>query len=108
MTTIHMNALKEKYKKIAEKELILYVRTLAEFSEAHVPGAKNIDHEQVDKRASELKKFECVYVHCRSGTRAQIAVDLLAKQGLNNLVLVKDSGMMDWLEQGYPVEKGSQ
>ena len=108
MTTIHMNALKEKCKQLSAKELILDVRTPEEFSESHVPGAKNINHEEVDNRASELKQFDCVYVHCRSGKRAQIAVDLLAKQGLKNLVLVKDSGMMDWLEQGYPVEKGSQ
>lgn len=72
-----------------------------------MPGAKNINHEGIEKHASELSSYERIYVHCRSGKRAQIAVDALTKTGLNNLVLVKDSGMADWIEQSYPVEKGN-
>lgn len=106
--SIHMKDLKDKYNALNPGELILDVRTPEEFAEGHLPGAKNINHEGVDQYAPELKNYSKVYVHCRSGKRAQMAVDALEARGLNNLVLIKDSGMMDWVELGLPTLKGSK
>ena len=100
-----MKDLKDKYTHLAPGELILDVRTSEEFSESHVPGAKNIAHEDVQKHSAELARYSKIYVHCKSGKRAQYAVDVLTQAGLTNLVLVKDSGMLDWDALGFPVEQ---
>ena len=99
-----MQELYNLYKHLGAGEIVLDVRTPEEFAEAHVPGAINIDHEDVGRHAEKLKKYKTVYIHCRSGKRSLIAYDDLAAAGLNNLVCVTGSGMMDWLEAGYETE----
>jgi rhodanese-related sulfurtransferase len=103
--TLHMKALKDKYRSLNHHELILDVRTPEEYAEGHIPGARNITHEEVENYLQELNRYQTVYVHCRSGKRAQTAVDTLSKRGLCNLILIKDSGMIDWIELNYPIEK---
>lgn len=107
-SSISMKDLKDKYASMGKDQLVLDVRTPEEFAEAHVPGAKNIDHEQVDRHVNELQGYKEIYLHCRSGKRAAIAADSLRKRGLSNIVLVKDTGMADWLELGYPVVRGAR
>lgn len=106
--TTDMKSLKDIHAKLGPKEKILDVRTPEEFAEGHVPGAINIDHENVGKHLAELAQYDKIYVHCRSGKRAEIAMNELGTKGLKNLVLVKDSGMIDWTEAGFPEEKGGR
>jgi rhodanese-related sulfurtransferase len=106
--TLTMKELNPVSEKLGPKEVVLDVRTPEEFAEGHVPGAINIDHESVGKHADRLAGYDKVYVHCRSGKRAQMAVDTLQSKGLKNLVLIKDSGMMDWTAAGFPEEKGKR
>jgi rhodanese-related sulfurtransferase len=106
MKTITMDELQAKLKKLGKNEIILDVRTEEEFKEAHIPGSINQTHEEIDKIADQLKKYDHVFIHCRSGKRAQVAFQRLNELGLNNLVCIKDGGMMNWLEAGYEVEKG--
>lgn len=109
MTTtphISMTELRERYLRLGKngkKELVLDVREPEEFSEGHVPGAKNVPHEEVGDYADELRGYDTVYVHCRSGKRSQIAAHILESQGLRNLVCVSEGGMMDWEGAGYEV-----
>jgi rhodanese-related sulfurtransferase len=104
---ITMADLHSKLKQLQAKELVLDVRGPEEFAEGHVPGSRNIPHDQVAQYAEELKKFERVYIHCRSGKRAQMAVDALQKVGVNNLVCIADGGMLDWAAAGYEIVKGA-
>lgn len=98
-----MTELKDRLGHLGKDELILDVRTAEEFAEGHVQGSRNITHEDVADIAEELKKYKAVYIHCRSGKRAQVAVAELTKLGVNNLVCVSQGGMMEWIEKGYPV-----
>ncbi|HZD65613.1 MAG TPA: rhodanese-like domain-containing protein, partial [Acidimicrobiales bacterium] len=41
-------------------------------------------------------------VLCAAGTRAALVASLLARNGREDLTLVR-GGMVDWLERGYPV-----
>ena len=52
----------------------------------------------------ELKKYDPIYVYCRSGRRAQTTTTNLSFQGLNQIVCVSHSGMPDWEKAGYPVD----
>jgi len=102
---ITMVELHNQFGKIRKNELILDVRGKDEYLEGHVPGSKNIPYDEVEKHVNELKTLEQVYVHCRSGGRAQIACQTLEKFGLKNLVCVVGSGMKDWIAAGFSVEK---
>ncbi len=86
-------------------DLLLDVRTDDEFKEGHVPGSKNISHDEVAFRAGELKSYEKIYIFCQRGRRAQVAVETLEQMGFKNLVCVKAHGMAYWIEKGFPVEK---
>lgn len=105
MEQITMSELKDRLDQLGKDELVLDVRTPEEFADGHVPGSRNVTHEEVNSIAEELKNFKRVYIHCRSGKRAQMAYAALNQQGLENLVCIADGGMMDWAEAGYPIEK---
>jgi rhodanese-related sulfurtransferase len=91
--------------KFGKNTLILDVREPDEFSEGHVPGARNIPVGQVGNHTQELAHFERIYVHCRSGKRSQMATAELERRGLKNLVCISLGGMLDWMQAGYPVER---
>jgi len=103
---ITMKDLHERVKKLGGQEIVLDVRGLDEYVDGHVPGSINIPHDQVGAHVAELKKYERIYVHCRSGKRAQMATADLERAGLKNLVCIADGGMMDWAEAGYEMVKG--
>lgn len=107
MQTITMNELNERLGKLGKSELILDVREPDEYREAHVPGSRNIPLAEVGQHASELAKFERVYIHCRSGKRAQVAFAELESKGLKNLVCIAGGGMMDWVSAGFKFEQGA-
>lgn len=104
---ISMHDLHDRMKKLGQSEIILDVREPEEYSEGHIPGSLNIPVGIVGSRAEELKKYEKVYVHCRSGKRADMAMQVLESKGLKNLVCITDGGMLDWAAAGYPMDHGA-
>lgn len=106
MQTISMHDLHERMDKLGKTELILDVREPNEYREAHVPGSRNIPLAGVGNFVTELSKYDRVYIHCRSGRRAQAAAAELAAKGLKNLVCIGGTGMVDWLSAGFTFEKG--
>ena len=86
-------------------DLILDVRSPAEFNDGHIEGAQNTPHEEVTKEAVDLKKYKTVYVHCKMGGRAKIAAQALQGAGLENIVCVSDGGMKRWEDMGWPLVK---
>lgn len=103
---VKMDELQQTHKALSKGEVILDVRGPDEFAEAHVPGAINIAHDQVHQHVDRLRTYDKVYIHCRSGKRAGIAMEALQKAGLKNLYCIDDSGMEHWVQKGYPVERG--
>lgn len=110
MEHISMQELSVRTRSISKDELILDVRSEAEFAAAHVPGAINLPHDApqgvVDAKLSELKRYKRVYIHCHAGGRAGMAAGRLSGLGITNLVCVSGGGMGDWLAAGLPVAKG--
>ena len=76
--------------------LILDVRTAAEYSEKHIPGAINIPNETIgDQDIPELPdKEQLILVYCRSGNRSKQAAEKLVKLGYTNIV--EFGGIHDW------------
>lgn len=100
-----MDELAKLYKNLPKNHVVLDIRTPEEFAEGHVPGAINIDHEEVLGHVEALKKYEKVYVHCRSGGRVRRTLPSLKQAGLSNLVSIDTTGMLHWEEKGYEIEK---
>ena len=82
------------------------VRTVAEYSDGHLPGSINInalddnfaaDAEQI------LRKDQPVAVYCKSGRRSRNAAKILAEKGYKVYNLNK--GILDWQELGKDMEK---
>ena len=96
--------LHEALKSISKNDLILGVRTPAEFDAGHIPNAKNIPVDQVMNRVNELSQFKNIYIYCRSGGRVMAACGILSSLGIQNLIAVDNGGFPDWAAAGYPAE----
>ncbi|KMP10827.1 rhodanese [Candidatus Nitromaritima sp. SCGC AAA799-A02] len=105
MESISVDELHERTQNLGSDDLILDVRTSAEFSAGHIQGAQNTPHEEVTNEADGLKQYKTVYVHCKMGGRAKMAALALEGAGLNNIVCVENGGMQRWEEMGWPLVK---
>lgn len=85
---------------------ILDVRTVAEYSNGHIPGSININimDDNFPAIADEvLDKSQPVAVYCKSGRRSRNAANLLVKKGYT--VYNLDKGILNWIDLGKDIEK---
>lgn len=84
----------------------LDVRTVAEYSEGHIPGSININilDDRFSALADEiLDKSRPVAVYCKSGRRSRNAARLLVRKGYT--VFNLDKGILNWIDLGKDIEK---
>lgn len=84
----------------------LDVRTVAEYSEDHIPGSINInvlDKEFPAMADSTLQKEKPVALYCRSGKRSKKAATILSAKGY--VVYDLDEGFEGWKKAGKETEK---
>ena len=85
----------------------LDVRTLAEYTEGHIPGSLNLnvlDEKQFAALADSVLDIEKpVALYCRSGKRSQKAATILSRKGYK--VVELSSGFNGWMAAGREVEK---
>jgi rhodanese-related sulfurtransferase len=72
----------EAHRLVQAGAVLLDVRSAAEFSDAHLPGAVNIPVGELAARVGELKGARAVVVYCHSGARAARAASVLEEAGL--------------------------
>lgn len=96
----------DRHLKLGANDIILDVRNPDEYKEAHIKGSLNIPLPEIAQRASELKKYDNVYIHCKRGGRAQTAFQFLAGAGFDNLICIHDAGMDQWIAEGFQIERG--
>ncbi len=97
--------------KLDGRNKITLVEALPEkyYRHAHLPGAINIPHDQVDALAPVLlpEKEAEIIVYCANGLckNSGIAAQRLVDLGYSN---VRDyhEGKADWIEAGLPIETG--
>ena len=97
--------------KLDRKEPVVLVEALPPryFADAHLPGAVNIPHDQIDALTPRLlpdKDAEivvyCASTPCRNST---IAAERLAQLGYTRVSDYK-AGKEDWAKAGFPFEAG--
>lgn len=103
---IKPEALLERTAKKDRNLVILDVRTPEEFAQGHVPGAKNIPHDQLPNRIAELMgdKNKEIVLYCRSGRRAGMAAETLKANGFDKLLHL-EGDIQKWTEANRPLEK---
>ncbi|MGI9135438.1 MAG: rhodanese-like domain-containing protein, partial [Rhodoferax sp.] len=62
--------------------LVLDARTVEEYSKAHLSGAVNIPAEEMAGRSAEIPADKPALIHCSTGTRAELAFDVLKEKGI--------------------------
>ena len=86
--------------------MVVDVRTAAEFAAGHVPGARNVSHDELPARLAELAtiKDKQVVLYCRSGRRTTIAADTLRRAGFSDLAHL-EGDWLEWEAAKRPVER---
>ena len=93
-----------------DDEVLLDVRTPAEFREAHIPGSVNLPLGDLPRDCAELReRFDGkrVTVVCDTGRRAEQASLLLCTEGLD-CVEVLPGGVEAWRAAGRELDRGAQ
>jgi phage shock protein E len=66
--------------------LLVDVRSPAEFAAGHIPGARNIPVDELERRVSELgDPSTAIIVYCRSGARSGSARSVLKGRGYSRV-----------------------
>jgi phage shock protein E len=86
--------------------VVLDVRTPEEFAAGHVPGARNVSHDQLAAKLPELGelKDKQVVLYCRSGRRTLLAQEILRKAGFTNLRHL-EGDYLAWEAAQRPIER---
>jgi len=75
----------------------------------HLPGARHLPHDEVDALAPKVlpDKTAEIVVYCasRSCRNSHVAAHRLTQLGYEN-VAVYSGGKQDWMEAGFPVDRG--
>ncbi|RMH61939.1 MAG: rhodanese-like domain-containing protein [Zetaproteobacteria bacterium] len=82
--------------------MIVDVRTVEEYKQGHIEGARLMPLQFLKKRWAELPRDRQLYVYCRSGRRSAEAAAFLAGHGysrVENMV----GGIEAWRNAHYPV-----
>ena len=88
------------------KELILDVRTPAEYRREHIEDAKMVPLADLEPKEflNEQRACSRIFVISQSGVRARKAIGAFNKMGCTGCVLVK-GGMDAWVRAGLPIER---
>ncbi|MEK9151479.1 MAG: rhodanese-like domain-containing protein [Patescibacteria group bacterium] len=86
--------------------LVIDVRTPAEHRSGRIPQVVNMPLDEIEKHADELRAYDAVYVHCKSGGRSGRACQKLGALGLENLTNVR-GGIGEWERAGFEVSHDS-
>jgi phage shock protein E len=89
--------------------VILDVRTPAEFAAGHIPGARNIPHDQLAQRIAELDgaRSSDIVVYCRTGRRSGTALHTLKAAGFTRLEHL-DGDYTAWQAAKQPIAAASE
>lgn len=86
--------------------VVLDIRTLEEFNDARLADAIVVDFYADDFAAQldTLDKNVPYVMYCRTGNRTSEAVKTMKKLGFVKVYEI-DGGIVNWVEQGYPIER---
>jgi len=90
----------------SDEAIVLDVRQLGEYFEAHVPGATHISSGRLRAKIADVPKNKPLLVMCARGDRSVSAASVLSALGFKNIASVPE-GFDEWRAQGLPIESGN-
>jgi rhodanese-related sulfurtransferase len=81
---------------------LIDVRRTYEFEAGHIPGALNIEMNELTARADEISRDQPVLFYCRSGGRSSMAVDAFREAGYDAHNLA--GGIEAWAADKRPLD----
>ena len=81
---------------------LIDVRRPYEFESGHLPGARNIEMNDLTAAAEELNRDRPVLFYCRSGNRSSMAVAAFAEAGFDAHNIA--GGIQAWVAADRPLE----
>lgn len=80
--------------------VVIDCRTPDEYALEHLAFAQLIPLDEIEQRADELKSFDQIFLHCRSGGRSADACQRLEALGFGEPINV-EGGILAWKDAGY-------
>jgi rhodanese-related sulfurtransferase len=93
----------EAHQRHARGALLLAVREPYEFATGHAPEAVNIPLGQLATRQATIERQQELLVVCASGSRSNLAVQMLRRSGYTSVWNVA-GGMLAWQSAGLPTQ----
>jgi rhodanese-related sulfurtransferase len=95
------------YAEMMQKEVgvLLDVRTVEEYAEAHLEGAMQLDYYETESFSAaldEMDKSKTYYIYCRSGSRSSNAQSMMVEKGFKKVINL-DGGILAWRKAQMPV-----
>lgn len=92
--------------RVGDEDVVLDVRTPAEFAGGHLAGSENVDFMAPDfrERVEGLDRDRTYYLYCRSGTRSGKAAALMQEMGFAEVYNV--GGFEKLAEAGAKTARG--
>ena len=104
--TIEVDGFQHTLENSGDDCILVDVRTPAEYQEAHLKGAINIDVKDSTFKENALKqlpKEKTIMVYCRTGHRSTMAARMLTAEGY--MVFDLEGGITAWKEAGKETVK---
>jgi rhodanese-related sulfurtransferase len=80
------------------------VREPAEWQQARIPGAVLVPLNKLLVSPRQYLRGERILFYCAQGIRSAVACEVAAAVGLGQIYNL-EGGLLEWIAQGYPVEK---
>jgi rhodanese-related sulfurtransferase len=81
---------------------VLDLRPQDDFGEGHIPGASNVDPDELDIVIGDLSREEPVIVVCQEGKRSAEVAERLRNEGFDSASI--KGGMSSWVGEKLPVQ----
>jgi len=91
------------WQQLEQNEIIIDIRSVDDFADAHVPGSRNIPYSSVLDRRGDLRGYRRVYFYCYGGKGSKEVARKLVAMGFENISYLGNAGLSDWRSAGYPV-----
>jgi len=104
--TVHSIKVKELRERLHEVTLV-DVRNRSEWNEGHIPGANHFEGGRIAWEEFPFPQDKPLVIQCASGNRSMIAVSVLKRRGIHNVMQV-DGGINQWKLHGFEINRDNK